>query len=100
MKNIMRETVGSARWKKVACRELFSVLRYRGQNAKGFKRSSDQKCLSQNQKAPISLAPPSRAGELQRAAGTRPLRMCGSTGAPPAWRGVPGGHVSPLRNPL
>lgn len=86
MKNIMRETVGSARWReKVDCRELLSMLWYREKNANGFKNancfksSSDQKCLGHNQKAPIPLAPPSRAEELQRAASVQPLRMCRST---------------------
>lgn len=37
--------------------------------------------------------------ELQRAAGTRPLRMCGSTGASVARRAEPEGGVCPLRNP-
>lgn len=61
MKNIMREIVGSARCEKVACRKLFSVLRYRKQNAKDLKKSSDQNSISHNRKISISLAPPRAA---------------------------------------
>ena len=58
----MREIAGSARCEKVAWRRLFSVLRYRRQNAKDLKKSSDQNSISHNRKISISLAPPRSAG--------------------------------------
>lgn len=76
---------------QVVWRELFSVLGYRGQNAKGFKRSSAQECLGHNQQVPISLAPPS---ELGICGGQLAHGLSGSVGAQ-----CPSGTESSARRP-
>jgi len=70
--------------KKLPAGNSFSVLQYRRQNAKDFKKSSDQNSISHDRKRNISLAPPricSQSAELGSYGGEsthRPLRYVGA----------------------
>lgn len=100
MKNITRETAGSARCEKVACRELFSVLRYREKMPRASRAAVTRSALVTTRKYQFPWLLPAELRSW-RAASPWPSKRCGSTGVPLAWMESSARRPRvPLRNPL